>query len=178
MPWKPKHRELVLTMWPTGCGSARIIEALAAEHGIHVSKSAVVGIAFRAGLAFCGARKKPPPPRGPRPPRVAMTPEQRAERERARAARRRERAAADAGRPVPPPRPRVAAAGVPESLRIPIWEIRDGACRYIADDPREGGTCCGHQTFPGSPWCEGHRAECVAQPGRQVSTWVRFRRVA
>ncbi|MGU3543556.1 GcrA family cell cycle regulator, partial [Methylobacterium sp. A52T] len=96
---------------------------------------------------------------------------------RARAARRRARDAAAAGRPVPPPRPRVAPTGVPESLRILLTDVRDGACRYIADDPRAGpATCCGHPTMPGSSWCPGHRAICSAPAQRPVSVWVSGRR--
>jgi hypothetical protein len=176
MPWDPAHKRIVTDLWVTGCGSARIIEALAAV-GKVATKNAVVCQAYRAGLAFQGARTKPP---APRPARVPMTPEERAERERARAARRRARDAAAAGRPVPPPRPRVQPVGVPVSLGIRIWEIRDGQCRFIADDPIKAApaTCCGHAVVPGSSWCQGHRAICSAPAQRPVSVWVPGRRVA
>lgn len=174
MPWDPAHKKIVTDMWVTGCGSARIIEALAAV-GKSATKNAVVCQAYRAGLAFQGARTKPP---APRPARVPLTPEERAERERQRAARRRARDAAAAGRPVPPPRPRVERSTAPSSLRIPIWEISDGACKFIADDPRLGGTCCGHQAFRGSRWCEAHYAECVQTERRPPAVFVPFRRIA
>jgi len=177
MPWDPVHRELALTLWKTGCGSARIIEALAAA-GKPTTKNAVVCVAYRAGLAFQGARQVTRP-QVAKPARVPLTPEERAERERARAARRRERDAAAAGRPVTPPRPRVQPAGVPVSLAVLLTDVRDGQCRYIADDPRAGpATCCGHQVMPGSSWCPGHRAICAAPAQRPASTFVRFRRVA
>ncbi len=67
MPWDPAHRQIVLDMWPTGCGSARIIEALA-EAGKVAGKNAVIGIAFRADLAFKGAHYSDaarPRPRNP-----------------------------------------------------------------------------------------------------------------
>ncbi|MGU3542261.1 hypothetical protein ACLBYE_04695, partial [Methylobacterium sp. A52T] len=104
MPWDPAHRALVLEMWPTGCGTPAIRAALL-DLGIEKTKSSIISIAFRAGLAFQGARHRKAPSK---PARVPLTPEERAERERARAARRRARDAAAAGRPVPPPRPRVA----------------------------------------------------------------------
>ncbi|SDM56901.1 GcrA cell cycle regulator [Methylobacterium phyllostachyos] len=168
MPWLPAHRALVLEMWPTGCGTP-VIRAALLDLGIEKSKSSIISIAFRAGLAFQGARHRKAPSQ---PKRIPMTPEERAEKERARAARRRERSAVAAGRPVPPPRPRVQPADVPVSLGVPIWEIRDGGCRFIADDPKAGGTCCGHQTVPGSSWCPGHRAICAAPAQRPVSVWV------
>lgn len=169
MPWDPAHRQIVLDMWPTGCGSARIIEALA-QAGKSTNKNAVIGIAFRANLAFQGAHYSDAGRAKAKKP--SLTPEERAERERARDAKRRARAASAAGRPVPPPRPRVQPADVPVSLGVPIWEIRDGGCRFIADDPKAGGTCCGHQTVPGSSWCPGHRAICAAPAQRPVSVWV------
>ncbi len=177
MPWDPAHKKIVTDLWPTGCGSARIIEALA-EAGKAAGKSAVIGVAFRAGLAFQGAHYSRTIQKASRAQRPRLTPEERADRERARDAKRRARAAA--GRPVPPPRPRVAPAGVPVSLGIRIWEIRDGQCRYIADDPIKAApaTCCGHAVVPGSSWCPGHRAICSAPAAKPVSVWVPHRRVA
>lgn len=178
MPWDPAHRVLVLEMWPTGCGSSAIIAALA-EAGKTAGKSAVIGIAFRAGLAFQGAHYSDAGRANAKAKKPTLTPHERAERERARDAKRRARAAAAAGRPVPPPRPRVAPEGVPVTLGILLTDVRDGQCRYIADDPRAGpATCCGHATVPGSSWCPGHRAICSAPAAKPVSVWVQHRRVA
>ncbi|QGY03187.1 hypothetical protein MMSR116_15815 [Methylobacterium mesophilicum SR1.6/6] len=177
MPWDPAHKARALELWPTGCGTPAIRAVLLSEFGVEKSKNAIILIAFRAGLAFQGARHRKAPSK---PSRVILTPEERAERERARAARRRERSAVAAGRPVPPPRPRVQPAGVLVSLGILLTDVRDGQCRYIADDPRAGpATCCGHTTVPGSPWCPGHWLICTAPAQRPVSLWVPgFRRVA
>ncbi|MBE7197159.1 MAG: hypothetical protein INR70_05065 [Parafilimonas terrae] len=174
MPWDPAHRQIVTDLWVTGCGSARIIEALAAV-GKVATKNAVICQAYRAGLAFQGARTKPP---APRPARVPLTPEERAERERARAARRRARDAAAPGRPVPPPRPRIERTSAPPSLRIPFWQTSDGECRYIADDPKRDSTCCGHPIFPGSRYCPAHHAECVQTERRPAPVFVPYRRIA
>lgn len=174
MPWLPEHRKIVLDMWPTGCGTPAIRAALL-DLGIEKSKSSIISIAFRAGMAYMGARHRKA---ASRPKRVPMTPEERAEKERQRAARRRARDAAAAGRPVPPPRPRIEKTDAPESLRIPIWELSEGACRYIEDDPKRGGTCCGHHVHPGSRYCPAHHAECVQTERRPAAVFVPYRRIA
>lgn len=76
-----------------------------------------------------------------------------------------------------PPRPRPPAArpepvsithDEPPSLAIPIAEIRDGQCRWIAGEPTSECTCCGHKTQRGSSYCEFHHARCWTQaPKRQ-----------
>lgn len=172
--WPQDAKAIVCALWVEGRMTAtEIAAAVSAAHGFDATKSSVVGIAFRAGLAFKG--------------RPANRPADSAGRTARRTAQRREQRArqakpAPAPKAAPKPKPAPALpAPVPASLMIPFTEIRDGLCRYIADDPRAGpATCCGHPTASGSPWCEGHRRICTAPTGR-VNAWVppfRFRRAA
>lgn len=180
MTWSPAARERVCQLWLSRTMPAsQIAGVIAAEYGIAASKSAVIGIAYRSGLAEQGWRR----PSG-------TSPAARARKNAKQAATRAARAAAlppkppkpkAAPKPVAPPRPRIeaaAASGLPTSLGIPIVEIRDGACRFIADDPRGGGaTCCGHATASGSPWCEAHRAICVTGIAPRPSAFIPYARL-
>ena len=59
---------------------------------------------------------------------------------------------------------------VRESLRVPLWEIRDGMCKFIADDPLVDATMCGHQVVePGGAWCPGHHAVCCEGGRRRTA---------
>lgn len=181
--WSPAARARVIQLWPTAIGGTAIAEIIHAEHGIVVSKSAIIGIAFRAGLAHKGRRPaaslaasaavKAARRRGP-----PMTPEERAEKDRLRAAKNRAKAKAAAAtaprRPVP-----VQDVGIPVSMRVSIVELREGSCRFIDGDPKAGpATYCGHPRASGSAWCEGHRRLCTTPASRPVSVWMPSRRAA
>lgn len=170
--WPDAAKARVAQLWlAREMPACQIAAIVAAEHGITVTKSAVIGIAHRAGLSFKGRLSTSPiHPRRVGPP----TPRVRKPRPRREAA----------PKPAPAPRPRPAPAlpaPIPVSLEILFTEIRDGQCRHIEGDPKRGpATCCGHPTSPGSPWCEGHRRVCTVPTG-QVNAWVppfRFRRAA
>ena len=63
---------------------------------------------------------------------------------------------------------------VRESLRVPLWEIRDGMCKFIADDPLVDATMCGHQVVaPGVAWCPGHHAICCEGGRRRTAAAYR-----
>lgn len=53
----------------------------------------------------------------------------------------------------------------PESRGLTCEELGTRSCRYIAGDPREGGTYCGHETLPDESWCSYHMS-IVYQPSR------------
>lgn len=164
--------------------ASEIAGVIAEEYGVSASKSAVIGIAYRAGLANAGwkrpaaasasriarnarqnearrAAREGLPPKPPRPPKAAQP--------------------KAAPKPKAPPRPRIEAAsatGLPVSLQIPLTDVRDGQCRYIADDPKGGqATCCGHPAVSGSPWCEAHRAICVSGTAPRPSAFIPYSRL-
>ncbi len=91
-----------------------------------------------AGLPRSTAKPKPKPAISPAPAALALAPP----------------------RPVPaPPQD----PSIRPSKEIPLTEVREGQCRYIAGDPLESvpATCCGHPTLPGSSWCLGHHRICT-----------------
>ena len=202
-PWTPAARARVLELYgrPGTTGSS-IASLLVAEFGLHVSKSAVIGV------AHLGA---------PRPPRPVQTPEKTLLRSRDR--KREARAAAREGRPAPAwafpganrpaqrpasapkkasapkpravpvakpvvavprpaPQPRRVVPSAPPSLLIPLTAAPIGVCRYIADDPKAfPALICGHPVYPGSAWCPEHRRICTVPQQPRVSAWIP-RRVA
>lgn len=175
--WPPAARARVEEMWTARTRSAtQIAVVIASEFGMIVSKSAVIGVANRAGLAGLGWRFQRG--KGSGEGRSAYN-------DRRRGAL----AAARAGKPAPPKaskieaptRPKVARsvpAGIPKSLRIPLVETREGQCKFIADDPSMGAaTCCGHTTPAGSPWCEGHRRLCMVGKVKAPSVFIPFSRI-
>lgn len=178
-PWTPAAKDRVRSLWVAGkMTGAEIAGVAAAEFGFPASKSAVIGIAFRSGLAFKGRPVKACT-------RAVDRAAGRARQEAAREASRRRRADAKAAREAGVAKPTVRAkaptrpvmarpSAVSQSLRIPLVEAREGECRFIADDPRDGSaTCCGHPCASGSPWCEPHRALCTVRPGgKPSSVWV------
>ncbi len=177
--WPQAARDRVTSIWKTGeKTSTEIAAIITSEFGFPASKSSVIGIAFRAGLAFKGRQIKACT-------RAVDRAAGRARQEAAREASRKRREAAKAAKaaglvvtapkPKAPPRPVAARSPeVVESLRIPLVDVREGQCRFIACDPRmEAATCCGHPTTHASPWCEGHRAICTVRPGgKSSSVWV------
>ncbi|KST61185.1 hypothetical protein AO398_00400 [Methylobacterium sp. GXS13] len=196
--WPPAARARVLELYgQPDTSEASIVIVLADEFGIHVSRSAVIGIANRGTL---------------RPARVVLTPEEKLVRSRDR--KREARAAARECRPAPAwaypgayrparpasapkkpsaPRPRPVAApkpapttprpapklkavvvpAVPPSLLIPLTSAGPNACRFIADDPKSGpALVCGHPVAPGSAWCPGHRMICVVPEWNRPFAWL------
>lgn len=189
--WPPAARARVLDLYGRlGQSGGTIAKALAAEFGLVVTASSVIGVAFRGAVAET---------------RVRLSPDERLTRSRDR--KRAARAAACEGRPAPawaispakplrkppapkkpkppkPPKPAPVAklttartapvlvqAVAPPSLRIPLIAAPSGACRFIADDPRAGpALVCGHPTADRSAWCPGHRALCTQPAGRPV--WI------
>lgn len=128
--WTDQRFEMAKRMWRDGASARDISNAIGG-----VSRSAVLGKLYRAGIA--GGRPKPrtsKPPRQRRP-RVAHCP--------------RIRGAKIVDLP-PPVEPRF----------VCITEIRDGQCKAIVDQTEWGrAKCCGHDT--GSltkPWCPSHDA--------------------
>lgn len=170
--WTPEAKSFVLALWETHLSASQIAERVAAEHDLVVTKSSVIGIAFRAGKSFSGPRSSAclAAARAARAARVGRTDEQR-RKERERKAAKAIAKPAPAPRSAPTQRPAIPAEA-PASLQIPLVETREGACRYIADDPRSGGTCCGHAAQSGSPYCPAHTALCTVPVRRAVSLWM------
>ncbi|WP_311409738.1 GcrA family cell cycle regulator [Methylorubrum extorquens] len=175
MRWPAEAKARVSELWlGRQMPAVEIAGAIAAEFGIPASKSAVIGIAFRAGLSFQGRLAASPirPRRvGPPAPRVRKP----------RPARPRAEAAPKPPKPAPiPKRVPPGPVGIPESLQVSIVEIREGQCKYMAGDPRDPlSSCCGHPTASGSPWCPGHRAVCTTpSTGRIGGFMPSFRRAA
>lgn len=185
--WPPAARERIRELWLAGSMSASQMAAICeAEHGFTVTKSAVIGVAYRLGLAFQG-RKAIATPEDLAARRDRQAEARRAakeRRERLAAAKPPKLPAAKGARAVKRPRRPVPAipAALPSSLRIPLVEAREGQCRFIADDPRAGPvTCCGHPAVSGSAWCEPHRALCTSRAGAVSTAWIPrhiFRRAA
>lgn len=171
--WTPEARAFVLALWETHLSASQIAERVAAEHYLTVTKSSVIGIAFRAGKAFSGPRSSArlAAARAARAAKLAVPKSEEAlRRDRERKAAKAIAKPAPAPRPTPAQRPAIP-AGIPVSLGVPLVEIREGGCRFIADDPRAGGTCCGHTTQHGSPYCAAHHALCTVPVRRSVSLW-------
>lgn len=189
--WTEAARSHVCALYAEGRMSGTEIAAvIRAEHGLQVSKSAVIGVAFRAGLSDPGGDLGPSLTAAravlDARPGNAIAHEERLRRRRearSRIASARVKpvrtskpwarpVAKAAAVPKPKPFPEVAATG-PVSLRIPIWEIRDGECRFIADDPKGGGgTYCGNVCRHWSKWCSWHHAVCTVPSRRPVHVWI------
>jgi hypothetical protein len=170
--WTLEAKADLYALWKAGTCASEISDRLAETHRVVASRNAVIGVAFRAGLAFQG-------PRSPESLAAARLARRAARPARTEDQRRRDRerkAAAKAARPAPTPRPRpepARPAEIPVSLRIPLMAIRDGSCRFIADDPRAGpATCCGHPSMSGSAWCSGHHALCTIVVRKAASIWM------
>lgn len=152
--WTPPEIERAIELWKSGVGGQATAAALEAEFGIRRSKCSVIARMARAGLSFQGAPS-------PQALRAAAN---------AKLARglvappRRKAAPKPAAAPVPRPSPRIAprpamGVAIPESKRVAITDLKAGMCRWIAGDPRQDATCCGHAVDVGSPvWCSAHRA--------------------
>lgn len=65
-------------------------------------------------------------------------------------------------RPKRKPKPAIVnkATGEPPSLRLTIDDLRSNTCRYIAGQPDEHATYCGHRTRPASSYCPQHHSLC------------------
>lgn len=170
--WTPEARALVLHLWDGHLSGSQIADRVGAEHGLVVTKSAVIGVAFRAGKSFSGPRSTAclAAARAARAARVGRTDEQRRKDRERKAAKALAKPTA-APRPTPTQRPAIPAEA-PLSLGIPLVQVREGACKFIADDPRAGGTCCGHAAQSGSPYCPAHTALCTVPVRRPVSMWM------
>jgi hypothetical protein len=131
MSWTPEKEERVAALWGEGQSGGMIAHALG-----DTTRSAVMGKLKRLGLLGTGTPGKRRR-RSMDGIRVRSTP---------RSTKRRAftvGAAPTTGEPAP--------------LRIPIIDIVDHACRWIAGDPRSDGTCCGHNTVGDLAYC-GHHA--------------------
>jgi hypothetical protein len=187
--WTDEMVEIAISNWKTGqMSGAEIALILERESGQPCTKNTVICKMARVGLSFLGGTRTrsqgaPKHPFAKRAgTRLSDMPADLASRIRQRKneAARAKRAGArvpmeglgTAPVAAPPavlrPRPAQArsASGVPESLRIPLIEARDGMCRFIADDPQDRRgltTVCGHPTALGS-WCEGHALLVYEKP--------------
>ncbi|SFM84741.1 GcrA family cell cycle regulator [Methylobacterium pseudosasicola] len=189
--WTEAAKSRVCALYEEGRLSGTEIAALIrAEHGLQVSKSAVIGIAFRAGLSDPGGELGPylsaaravldARPGNPIPHEERLRRRREARSRIAYARAKPVRASKPRARPVakaaaaPKPKPAKAVeVGIPASLRVAIWEIRDGQCRYIADDPKGGAaTYCGHVAQHGAVWCPGHFRMCTVPSRRPVNAWI------
>lgn len=158
--WTPEAKGRVCALYGEGkLSGAAIAAVIRFEYGIEATKSAVIGVAFRAGLK---ARDNLQAVARRSAARVKST----------RAARPRPRPVAKVAA-APKPKPAPMSAVAPVSLRIPIWEARDGQCKYIADDPKGGSaTYRGHHAQHGSPWCPGHHKHCTVPERTRAFAWI------
>ena len=159
----------VKAAWLAGT-SARSISATLAAEGVARSHSSIIGRMRREGLSHMGPR-----PSGTGLPKTARKP-----RAVARKATSNVVVKAPSPPPAPRPAPRPQASDVvlPESLRVAIWDVRDGLCRWIAGDLRVDPTACGHPTVAGSSYCEGHRIIGTAARRPSAAVHVPMRRAA
>jgi GcrA cell cycle regulator len=128
------------SMWKDGRTASEIAAALGG-----VSRSAVLGKLRRLGLL--GTREPQKAHFKPRP-RLTVIQGGKAEKRRATPRSTKKRFFSVASLP---------AVGEQASLGIRIGDIGEHACRWIAGDPRSGGTCCGHPAVGTLSYC-GHHA--------------------
>ncbi len=133
MSWTPEKEERVKLLWGEGNSGGKIAAIL----GDKTSRSSVMGKLKRLGLLGVGLGRGVRRPRSMDGSRVRSTPR-----------------SAKCRAPVLIAGPVI---GEPSPLRIPISDIGDNACRWIAGDPRRDGTCCGHHTVGELSYC-GHHA--------------------
>lgn len=134
--WRDETIELARVRWLAGKSASEI----AAEIGDGMTRNAVIGKIARMGLS---GRVKAPPPK-PKRPRGARRPGP-------------PRTFSPAREPVLAEPIEIPALNF-ESLLIPLWEIKEGQCRWPIGDPRdvEGFRFCGLPTQDEKCWCPSH----------------------
>lgn len=137
--WTKQEDEILIRLKKQGHSAAEIGAV------VKRSKSAVCGRVYRLGIAEKDYR-----------PRAQYG-------SRVRAKRRIKRGNIPSA--VPPkrhyekraPRPRIMKPEIaPESKGMTLDELPPNACKYMAGDPREGGTFCGEKAVRGQSWCAYH----------------------
>lgn len=182
MTWTPPLVEEATALWLKHRSGTEIAMYMSGKYDVAFTKNSIICKMNRLGLSGKGGTRpsicRPPPVR-----RKDMTPAALAalrERERITRAQRRganpvparrertapaarpaEAALAVPARPAPAPPPRP--VGILPSLDIPLTELREGMCKFIAIDPLVivPAPCCGHPVAEGSSWCPGHRRLCT-----------------
>lgn len=152
--WAPAMDAKLRALWATGIPASQIATKM------HKTRNSVIGRAHRLKLA----RRRNPGNRAPRPVReprvkrvVVMKP---------RPVKNVESANIKGNSPHPLP-------SIPTARNLGLMDLTDAACRFpIGDGPY---TFCGHETKPGSPYCEGHHTLCY-QPAdeRRSSGYVNY----
>lgn len=158
--WTPAKKELAKTLWMAGESGSQIAGKLG------VTRNAVIGAAFRAGLTkraaaprYAEEQDRARAPERPQRPAPSMPASTRPRTVKAKAER-------PLVAPVPITRPDV------EDGRITIMQLSDKTCRWPIGDPAHADFCfCGHGPREGSPYCEYH-ARMAYQPAsaRQLAS--------
>lgn len=120
---------------------------------INRTRNAILGRAFRLGLS-----------RGSEYHRMQSTKANRAKFEH-RSSPRPLRAKVEP-KPTPTHKARPEPSLAPESLNLTCEELQPNSCRYIAGDPKDGGTYCGHRKKVGSSFCAYHHSIVWVRPER------------
>lgn len=130
--WTEPRVENLKQLWGEGFSASQIAAELG---GWSLSRNAVIGKLHRLGLSGRGCPTQPHPPR--RQPVQRRT------------------IAKRVIRPV--------AAKIEKPLILVVLSkgylidaLTDHTCKWMDGDPKRGGTYCGHDTQPGSPYCEYH----------------------
>lgn len=149
--WAPEHIETLMALSGAGLSARKIGEHLG------ITRNAVIGKLHRLGIV---SPKKP-----------GLTAEERAEKERLAKDRKRELDRARRPTRLAPYTPPMVRPEAPIPLGIPFGDLADfkrlspNQCRFMgSEEPATRWSCCAHETLPGQPFCEYHRA---------LSYWVK-----
>lgn len=126
--WTKPRVDKLEQLWSDGFSASQIAPELDAR----LSRNAVIGKLHRLGLSGRGLPTQPQPPRRRTYAKRALRP-------------------VDA--PVKIENP-INVVALSKGYRID--ELTARTCKWMAGDPKQGGTYCGHDTQPGSPYCGYH----------------------
>ncbi|MDP3937725.1 MAG: GcrA family cell cycle regulator [Deltaproteobacteria bacterium] len=155
-PWSEDLTAEVAHLWADGHSAGEIETMLPAGHGR--TRNAIIGKMSRLQRAGGHPKREQGPPRATRP---RLTSAGRSAASRA--------GNGTFGRPpvlkaVPVPRART---DIPEpvSLGLTLMQLTKFTCHWPGGGPSEPpGLFCGHATFRGGPYCEGHTARAFHPP--------------
>lgn len=152
--WPPARVDKLRELWAAGYSASEIAGLLG------VSRNAVLG--KRRRLDLPQRRDARPNTRGPRSPRVFLSPEARALAAEQARLRRESLPLIPRELPTPPPS---------TEFRCDVWALTSTTCRYpYGDGPF---TFCGAPVVNGFPYCQHHREICFSPARvRNNSTFV------
>ena len=162
--WSADRIDRLSKLWAAGYSASKIAEALGG-----VSRSAVIGKAYRLGLESRTTKTRKPRAGGrkPRPPRpipiIAESPRKWDDKRGVYAA---------ADEPVAALELFVAPARRVRS----IADVADRQCRFLIGDPQESHShFCDREQMPGSSYCQHHHARCTTVRAPKNQSAVKHR---